>query len=304
MHGINRACVINPVNSIATILLATPRQSIEIEELVSQAELHHRLIRGAPCLASIRIEGKVNKKQIRRIAGQKIIHIRQNELGDIVYLKPEDSALIGYYRNNSLHSLVVPALIACCFTNVRRVSCASIKRKIGLLYPFLESELQLEWRDSELPDIIDECITCLIGESLLERNENDLRRPQRNSRRFIQLIRLGHVVQPILERYYMTFIVLWQTSAAPLEEAELERRCHLLAQKISMIYGINSPDFFDRLLFRDFINNALECEYLVKNEQLQLEFKPGFNYANLDLRNLLSTEVRSSILSLIKANPH
>jgi glycerol-3-phosphate O-acyltransferase len=71
-----------------------------------------------------------------------------------------------------------------------------------------------------------------------------------------------------------------------------------------MIYGINSPDFFDRLLFRDFINNALECEYLVKNEQLQLEFKPGFNYANLDLRNLLSTEVRSSILSLIKANPH
>jgi len=304
MHGINRACVINPVNSIATILLATPRQSIEIEELVSQAELHHRLIRGAPCLASIRIEGKVNKKQIRRIAGQKIIHIRQNELGDIVYLKPEDSALIGYYRNNSLHSLVVPALIACCFTNVRRVSCATIKRKIGLLYPFLESELQLEWRDSELPDIIDECITCLIGESLLERNENDLRRPQRNSRRFIQLIRLGHVVQPILERYYMTFIVLWQTSAAPLEEAELERRCHLLAQKISMIYGINSPDFFDRLLFRDFINNALECEYLVKNEQLQLEFKPGFNYANLDLRNLLSTEVRSSILSLIKANPH
>ena len=304
MYGINRACVINPVNSIATILLATPRQSIEIEELVSQAELHHRLIRGTPCLASIRIEGKVSKKQIRRIARQKIIHVREHELGDIVYLKPEDSALIGYYRNNSLHSLVVTALIACCFTNVRRLSYASIKRKIGLLYPFLKSELQLEWQDSELPDIIDECITCLVGESLLERIENDLLRPQRNSRRFVQLIRLAHIVQPILERYYMTFIVLWQTSAAPIQEAELERRCHLLAQKISMIYGINSPDFFDRLLFRDFINNALEREYLVKNDQLQLELKQGFNYTSLDLRNLLSTEVRSSILSLIKANPH
>jgi glycerol-3-phosphate O-acyltransferase len=303
MHGINRACVINPVNSIATILLATPRQSIEIEELVSQAKLHHRLIRGAPCLASIRIEGKVNEKQIRRIAERKIIHIRQNELGDIVYLKSEDSALIGYYRNNSLHSLIVPALIACCFTNARRVSNASIKRKIGLLYPFLESELQLEWQDSELPDIIDQCITCLVDEDLLERIENDLRRPRRNSRRFMQLIRLGHIVQPILERYYMTFIVLWQTSAAPLAEAELEHRCHLLAQKISMIYGIKSPDFFDRLLFRDFINTALASEYLVKNDQLQLELKQGFNYANLDLHNLLSTEVRSSILSLIKTTP-
>jgi len=304
MYGINRACVINPVNSIATILLATPRQSIEIEELVSQAELHHRLIRGTPCLASIRIEGKVSKKQIRRIARQKIIHIREHELGDIVYLKPEDSALIGYYRNNSLHSLVVTALIACCFTNVRRLSYASIKRKIGLLYPFLKSELQLEWQDSELPDIIDECTTCLVGESLLERIESDLYRPKRNSRRFVQLQRLAHIVQPILERYYMTFIVLWQTSAAPIQEAELERRCHLLAQKISMIYGINSPDFFDRLLFRDFISNALERGYLVKNDQLQLELKQGLNYANLDLRNLLSTEVRSSILSLIKTTPH
>jgi len=303
MYGINRACVINPVNSIATILLATPRQSIEIEELVSQAKLHHRLIRGAHCLASIRIEGKVNKKQIKRIAREKIIHIRKHELGDIVYLKPEDSVLIGYYRNNSLHSLVIPALIACCFVNVRRVPRASVQRKIRLLYPFLKSELQLEWQDSSLEEIVDECIACLIDASLLEQVDKDLRRPRRSNHEFIQLNRLAHIVQPILERYYMTFIVLWQTSAEPLPEAALEHRCHLLAQKISMIYGINSPDFFDRLLFRDFIETMLENEYLVKNDQEQLEFATEFDYVSLDLRNLLSTEVRSSILSLIKAAP-
>ncbi len=303
MYGINRACVINPVNSIATILLATPRQSIEIEELVSQAKLHHRLITGAHCLQSIRIEGKVNRKTIRRVAKQKLIQIRKHELGDIVYLKPEDSALIGYYRNNSLHSLAIPALIACCFSNVRRVSRASVQRKIGLLYPFLKSELQLEWQDSGLEEIASECIESLIRESLLEQVDQDLRRPRRSDHRFMQLIRLAHIVQPILERYYMAFIVLWQSSQAPLQEAELEHRCHLLAQKISMIYGMNSPDFFDRLLFRDFIATMLDNEYLVKNNEEQLEFAQDFNYINLDLRNLLSTEVRSSILSLIKSAP-
>ena len=303
MFGINRACVINPVNTIATILLATPRQSIEIEELVIQARLHNRLIRGTPCLASIRIEGKVDEKQIRRIAKQKIIHIRKHELGDIVYLKANDSALIGYYRNNSLHSLIIPALIACCFTNARRLSYTNLQRKISLLYPFLKSELQLEWQIARLPDIVDECIASLIGESLLERVEDDLRRPRRNAQEFIHLLRLAHIVQPMLERYYMTFVVLWQTSGAPLQEAELEHRCHLLAQKILMLYGINSPDSFDRLLFRDFIATMLEREYLVKNDQSQLEFKPGFSYAGLDLRNLLSTEIRGSIRSLIKATP-
>ncbi|MCP4765561.1 MAG: glycerol-3-phosphate 1-O-acyltransferase PlsB [Gammaproteobacteria bacterium] len=304
MQGIGRACVLNPVNSVATVLLATPRQSIEIEELINQSELQDRLIHGASCLASIRIEGKVDRRCIEHIAAQKIIHIHKHELGDIVYLKPEDTVLLGYYRNNILHTLIIPALLACCFTNVRRVSRASIERKIGLLYPFLKSELQLEWPGAELGTIVDEFITCLINESLLEEVGKDLRRPRRSDHRFIQLIRLAHIVQPILERYYMTFIVLWHASSDPLDEADLEHRCHLLAQKISMIYGINAPDFFDRPLFHDFIENMLDNEYLVRNDQQQLQFTPGFDYVSLDLRNLLSTEVRGSILSIIKTIPH
>ena len=44
------------------------------------------------------------------MASEKVIHIHAHELGDIVYLEPKDSVLIGYYRNNSLHSLIIPAL--------------------------------------------------------------------------------------------------------------------------------------------------------------------------------------------------
>jgi len=304
MQGIGRACVLNPVNTIATVLLATPRQSIEIEDLINQAEFLHRLIRGADCLASIHLEGTIDQAQIERIASQKIVHLRRHELGDIVYLKPEDSVLLSYYRNNSLHSLVIPALIACCFTNVRRVSRASIHRKIALLYPFLKSELQLEWSAANLETIVNQFIDCLIEEAVLEPLGKSLRRPRRSHLAFIQLLRLAHIVQPILERYYMTFILLWQTSPAPMDESRLEYRCHLLAQKISMIYGINSPDFFDRLLFRDFIDTMVDNEYLLRNDKQQLEFAPEFDYISLDLRNLLSTEVRSSILSIVKNTPH
>jgi glycerol-3-phosphate O-acyltransferase len=304
MQGIGRACVVNPVNTIATVLLATPRQSIEIEELINQAEFLHRLIRGADCLGSIHIQCSIDRAQIERVASQKIVHLRQHELGDIVYLKPEDSVLLSYYRNNSLHSLVIPALIACCFTNLRRVSRASVHRKIALLYPFLKSELQLEWSAANLEGIVDEFIDCLIKEAVLEPMGKNLRRPRRSHLAFIQLLRLAHIVQPILERSYMTFILLWQTSPTPMDESQLEYRCHLLAQKISMIYGINSPDFFDRLLFRDFIDTMVNSEYLLRDDKQQLRFAPEFEYISLDLRNLLSTEVRSSILSIVKNVPH
>lgn len=299
MYGINRACVINPVNSIATILLATQRHSIDIDDLIAQSALQHRLIENSPRLASIHIAGPVDRDQIERIARQKLIHIRRHELGDIIYLEPQDAVLMGYYRNNSLHSLIMPALIACCFTNEQRLSYARLVQKIELLYPFLKSELQLEWQESSLLTIIDECVASMIEESLLLQTEQELRRPKRSNPKYMQLIRLARIAQPILERYYMTFTLLWQSSGAALTEAELELSCHLLAQKISMLHGINSPDFFDRLLFQDFVATMLENGYLVKNDQQQLNFTPGFKYVSLDLRSLLSTEVRSSILSLI-----
>ena len=303
MYGINRACVINPVNSVATIILATPRQGIEIEELVSQAALHRRLIGGTYCLASIRHEGEVDRAQVERLARQKLVRIRKHELGDIVYLEPRDTVLISYYRNNSLHAIIMPALAACCFANSKRVSRDSIQRRIALLYPFLKSELQLEWQDSGLEEIVDECLDCFAREGLVEADGKALHRPQRSDHRFVQLMRLAHIVQPILERYYITFIVLWQSASAPLGEDELEHRCHLLAQKVSIIHGIDSPDFFDRPLFRDFIEAMFDSAYLLRNDEGGLEFAPGFDYVSLDLRNLLSTEVRSSILSLIKTSP-
>ena len=82
MYGINRACVINPVNSIATVLLATQRHSIDIDDLIAQSALQHRLIENSPRLASIHIAGPVDRDQIERIARQKLIHIRRHELGD------------------------------------------------------------------------------------------------------------------------------------------------------------------------------------------------------------------------------
>ena len=303
MHGINRACIVNPVNTVTTVLLATPRHSIEVEALIEQSELHQRLIRNLSFTASIHVSDDIDRNQIEAIARQKILRIRHHPLGDIVYLKPEDAVLASYYRNNSLFSLIVPAMVACCFTVDPSLGRGSLLRRIKLLYPFLQSEMQLEWAEQELDSIVNECVDLMLEEKLLTLDAGQISRPERSDRHYGLLNRLAQIVQPILERYYMTFIVLWQTSAAPLTETELEHRCHLLAQKTTMIYGVNSPDFYDRLLFRDFIDTLRKKAYLVNDDQDRLVFAEGFDYVSLDLRNLLSSEVRSSIQALIGASP-
>ncbi|MCP4433276.1 MAG: glycerol-3-phosphate 1-O-acyltransferase PlsB, partial [Gammaproteobacteria bacterium] len=246
MVGINHASVVTPVNLVATILLATPRQSIDCRELIDQCGLVTRLHETTGTLNSVRFVDSVNQDQIDNMVDKKLLRIRKHKLGDIIYLKTEDSVLMSYYRNNSLHVFVIPALIACCFDNSTRSSVARISSIIKVLYPFLRAELHLEWTIDELDELVEKYVTSMIKLGLLRQSRNDLRRPERSARRFMDLNRLILVVQPILERYYMTFIVLWQSAKAPMNEADLEQRCHLLAQKVSMLHGINSPDFFDR----------------------------------------------------------
>ena len=299
MFEINRACVITPVNLIATIIIATPRQSIDLQELLLQGRFLSRLIESTAALENLRVTEAIGPAQIEHLAQQKLIHIRDHPFGKIAFLKPEDSVLMGYYRNNSLHALIIPALIACCFVNTRQLSLAKVVQIARFLYPFLQSELHLEWEERKLESVIRQFVSALIKEGVLIQAKNNLRRPDRSDRSYMFLNRLALIVQPILERYYMTFIVLWQSSRSPMQEAELEQHCHLLAQKISIIHGINAPDFFDRLLFRNFLETMSRLEYLEKDPQGALVFTDTFNHINPDIRNLLSIEVRSTILTLI-----
>lgn len=304
MLEINRASVINPVNLIATALLATPRQSLDEFDLLTQCDFYQKLITSQPMLSSIILQDSVNEKELRRIEQQGLVHIQPHQLGNIIYLKPRNAILMSYYRNNSLHALIIPALVACCFLNARSIQLDKLTNIVRYVYPFLESELHLQWDKQQLINFIPQIIDFLVTERVLMNNNDLLKRPDRSDAHYLILMRLAHIAQPILERYYMTFVVLWESGANPLSEQELEQRCHLVAQKISMLYGINSPDFFDRQLFGHFINTLFDLEFIERDQHNRLRFQQSFNQVNADIRILLSLEVRSTILQLLSSSHH
>ncbi len=65
-----------------------------------------------------------------------------------------------------------------------------------------------------------------------------------------------------------------------------------------MIYGLHSPDFFNKTLFQDFIRTLQDLEVLRRNSEGLIEFDDDLTSIGADARLVLGEEIRHSILSL------
>ena len=123
------------------------------------------------------------------------------------------------------------------------------------------------------------------------------------SGRAFQLLMLGQSMVPMLQRFYLVIALLVKNGKGTLSRTRLETLCQKSAQRLAMIYGLHSPDFFDKALFQDFIRTLREQEVLRRNGAGLLEFDDEVQSIGEDARLVLGEEIRHSILSLTFSAP-
>ena len=71
-----------------------------------------------------------------------------------------------------------------------------------------------------------------------------------------EAVQLSLLAQPTLqtiERYYLAIALLRRAGSGVLTQAELEKRCQQMAERMLTLYGFYSPEFHDRSLFEGFL---------------------------------------------------
>lgn len=127
-------------------------------------------------------------------------------------------------------------------------------------------------------------------------------RPPAGSEKAFQLLMLGESMVPMLQRFYLVIAILVGNGSGVLSRSRLETTCQQSAERLSMIYGLHSPDFFNKSLFHDFIKMLQELDVLRRNSEGGLEFDEDITSIGADARLVLGEEIRHSILSLTMAN--
>ncbi|HEU5443626.1 MAG TPA: glycerol-3-phosphate 1-O-acyltransferase PlsB [Steroidobacteraceae bacterium] len=303
MRNINAAAAVMPINLLAITLLAMPRQALPAADLERQIDLYGALLRGSPYSGRITLTDLSGAGVIAYGEAMKIVQRQKHALGDIVRMSDESAVLATYFRNNVLHLFAIPSLLACVFSSNAEVRHDHIHRLAWRIYPYIAAELFLAWSEDELPSVVDRMLDCMHQHGLIQCDATRTvwRRPPPSSGEAMQLSVLAQATIQTIERYYLVIAQLVAAGSGEISQSVLEERCQLNAQRIAMLYGLNSPEFFDLTLFENFIDLLRRRAVIRSGAAGKLEFDDVLMRVAADAQFVLSEQIRHSILQVTHA---
>ncbi|ELY4313355.1 glycerol-3-phosphate 1-O-acyltransferase PlsB [Cronobacter sakazakii] len=257
MVRINNAGAANAMNLCCTALLASRQRSLTREQLTEQLDCYLSLLRNVPYAADATVPDATATQLIEHALQMNKFEVEKDTIGDIIVLPREQAVLMTYYRNNIMHMLVLPSLIAAIVTQHRRISREAVQQQVELLFPMLKTELFLRWEKEEVPAVVDALVNELAQQGLILADDEWLQvNPARS--RTLQLLAAG--VRETLQRYAITF---WLLSANPsINRGTLEKESRTVAQRLSVLHGINAPEFFDKAVFSTLVLTLRDEGYI------------------------------------------
>ncbi len=295
MQRINQAASITPVSLLAAVLLASARGALSVKEVESRLQLYRYLIEATHAGSLVNIPEVADGEAIAQAVRLGFVEVVDDPLGKVVRILPGQAAPITYFRNNILHLLVLPALVAGTFLNRPRQNLAGIEHLVALSYPFLQAEFFLE--ATLTTERLTRSVRALSDRGLIQADgemknvngsggdradgngtdadkfddggaqdrgvsDDAWQRARTGSEESVSLLQLAQLIGPVLERYYLTAVLLYRASADGVERQALAARCDACAQRLALTHGRQATDLYDRHLFGTFIDTLIDRQLL------------------------------------------
>jgi glycerol-3-phosphate O-acyltransferase len=229
-----------------------PRLAIEERTLLSQLGCYLALLRRDASWHDYVLPDLRPAEMVAHVETLGMLTRESLPYGDVLSHGGFNAVLMTWYRNNVVHVLALPSLIACLVRNRRRpVWADAVQRMSSTVFPYIADELHT----AESAGAVERWLGHLVDAGLLMRSpEQGYVPPPVRSPQHYQLRLLARLIMPTLERLYIVIGLLFQGGQAAHTRQSLQQRSHRVAQKMSRLYGLNAPEFFDARLFNRFID--------------------------------------------------
>ncbi|QFU20605.1 glycerol-3-phosphate 1-O-acyltransferase PlsB [Shewanella eurypsychrophilus] len=292
MTNINDAAAVSSVTLTSLVLLASEQHALERSQLEKQLDLYLKILKDLPYTDYTSVPEGDGKLLVQQGLELKKLQLDSDPLGDIVSIDGSIAVAMTYYRNNIIHLLIVPSLVASCLAQHDHVTRDEIVDTVKDFYPLLKAELFMGIEDIEVH--VTQILDLFIAQGLV--TESGHFSPVESQ--INQLLLLAGTVSETMQRYAIIFNLL--AVCPKMERYELERESHKLAQRLGALHGITAPEFYDKKLYGTLSVKLKELGYILDSEKID-EVQRIRGRANGLLRSSVRQTIEDSVAAEHKA---
>jgi len=295
---INAAASLNAVSLVAMTLLATPHHTIESDLLANHIALLARLQRALPGSEGCQLPDGEPGEWIDKVVTLGFANRQPQALGELITASPEQATLLTWYRNNVLHLFMHHGLVAFAFRNNAAFTLDELDTLLAPAWPLLAHELYFTAPENPRERLA-ATLDALEQEGLLKPSTDGWRRQPGHLESSEHLRLLGQPVQPTLERAYLLLASLLRYPSGELTRETLEEHSRQLAERLTLLSGLNAPEFFDKRLFSGLLE-TLERQGWLRIENERLHYDETLQHAQKRSRALFDPELRHRLVRLTR----
>jgi glycerol-3-phosphate O-acyltransferase len=193
----------------------------------------------------------------------------------------------------------LPALVVCLIVQHGPLAEKRLLETLTDLLALMRDSLYLRLDEKDLPVALADVLGKLAARGLIERHDGNASAPAANTVARSDLLWLGEMLRPQMERYFLVLMLLRHGGSGNLTRAALLEQSVLLAQRLALLHTGNTPEFADRALMAALIDHLLDNDILRESVAGKLAFGAALERAAAQAEALLAPDVSEMMRRLV-----
>ncbi|WP_440875279.1 glycerol-3-phosphate 1-O-acyltransferase PlsB [Thalassotalea sp. PLHSN55] len=277
MTSVNEAAALNAVALIALILHASENKALPQAELEAELDFFLMIQRQAPYSKQLTVPEESGKELLAHVIALKKVTVDSDSFGTFISLSHSAALEMRYYRNNILHTYVVPALVCRILSRNAKVAEIDLVTQVQRIVALLKNDLFLWQNADDIETQVKQVTAALADHDYAKISKAGFWSITDNMQRKANIRSMGECIDETMQR--IAIISSLVSRLAPVGKGALEEKVVAIAKRLSVLNNIDAPEFIDKKAQAGLINTMKEHAYIGVDEQ-------GLYVANSTLANV------------------
>ncbi len=293
MTQVNKSAAISGVALVALVLLSSEHHALTKTELIKQLDFFLAIQQQAPYSELSTLPDCSGAALLASVIELNKVTITTDSYGEVISLTGKNALEMSYYRNNILHTYVVPALVCSMLTHHSKVTQVQLLADIQVLVSLIKKDLFLWQTSDDVEQQVTQVIELLLQEGIAKQSNAGFLSlvDDAEAKAKVRLISLS--INETLQRFAILTGLL--ADKAPITRNELEKEAVVVAKRLAVINHVKAPEFTDKKAQTTLINAMKDEGYIDNNEQSKLVTNEGFTHLQQLIETLVDIDVLQSI---------